>query len=94
MEQEAANELVSTQGHCLFSIAVLTIAVAQSDLVVFDTEDTLVGERHAMGVAAEIIENGLGRTERLFRIDDPVLLTWGFDVAVEDGDFASLTSLV
>ena len=35
-----------------------------------------------MGVAAEIVENGLGRTERLFCIDDPVLLM-GFDVAVD-----------
>src|SRR5262245_3668601 len=74
MEQEAANELVSAQGHRLFSIAILTIAVAQSDLVVFDTQDALVGEHHAMGVATEIIENGLERTERLFLL---IKGTWG-----------------
>ena len=42
---------------------------------VFDGEDTIIGERHAVGVAAEIVEHGLGRAERLFGIDDPVLLT-------------------
>src|SRR5688500_7416386 len=47
-----------------------------------------------MGVAAEIIENGLGRTERLFRIDNPVLLAGCFDLTVGRWDFSCRTTLL
>ena len=37
-------------------------------------EDAVIGERDAVGVAAEVIKHGLWRAERLFGIDDPALL--------------------
>ena len=74
VEQEAADKLLGLQSHGLFSIPVSSISIAQGDFSVFDLENTVVGERHPVGVAAEIIEHGLWRAEGLFRIDDPVLL--------------------
>jgi len=58
-----------------------------------DAEDTIIGERYTVSVAAEIIEKGLGRTERLFGIDDPTLLMWDLNVTVDSRNFSSLTSL-
>ena len=75
VEQEAADELLGLQSHDLFAIAVFAISIAQGDFAVLDLEDTIVGERHAVGVAAEVVENGLWRAERLFGIDHPILLT-------------------
>jgi len=48
-----------------FAIAVSSISIAQGDFSVLDWENTIVGERHAVGVAAEVVEDGLGRAERL-----------------------------
>ena len=92
VEQEAADKFVGLKIRRLFPIAVFAISIAQNDLAVIDSEDTIIGERHAVGVAAEIVENGLGRTERLFRIDDPIFVMGDFDVAVEGSDFPPATS--
>ena len=48
-----------------FAIAVSSISIAQGDFSVLDCENTIVGERYAEGVAAEVVEDGLGRAERL-----------------------------
>jgi len=53
------------QRYRLFAIAVSSISIAQGDFSVLDWENTIVGERHAEGVAAEVVEDGLGRAERL-----------------------------
>ena len=90
MEQKASDKLLGVENDGLFTIAIFAIAVAQSDLALVDGEDAIVGERHTVGVAAKIVENGLGRAERLFRIDDPIFVMWDADVVV---DFPSSTSL-
>ena len=92
VEQEAADKLVGVEDQGLFPIAVFAISVAQSDMVLIDGKDAIIGERHAVGVAAEIIENSLGRTEGFFRINDPVLVMRDFDIAVEGIDFSLSTS--
>jgi hypothetical protein len=60
VEQKALDKLVGVENRCLFPIAVLAIAIAQSDLAMIDREDPIIGKRHAVSVAAEIVENGLG----------------------------------
>lgn len=92
VEQKAADKLLSVEGCGLLLIAVFAIAVAQGDLAVFDIEDTIVGERHTVSVAAEIVENGLGRPERLFRVDDPVFVVRDVDVAEYGIDLTLSTS--
>jgi len=74
VEQEAANKLVGLQLRRFFAIAVSSISIAQGDFSVLDLENAIVGERHAVGVAAEVIKQRVGRAERLFGIDHPVLL--------------------
>ena len=64
----------ASRGIVFFLIPIFSISITQGDLAVLDVEDAVIGERHAVGVAAEVIEHGLRRTERLFRVDHPVLL--------------------
>jgi hypothetical protein len=55
-------------------IPIFSISVAQGDFSVFDFEDAVIGERYAVSVAAEVIEDSLRRAEGLFRVDGPVRL--------------------
>jgi len=54
VEEEAADKLLSVQSHRLFSIPVFSISIAQGDFSVFDLENTVIGERDAVSVAAEV----------------------------------------
>ena len=73
VEEKTADEFVSIKRQSLFSIPIFSIPVAKSDLAVFEAEDPVIGQSHPVGVAAEIVKDRLWRTERLFRVDDPVL---------------------
>ena len=48
------------KGHGLFSILIFSIPVTEGDLAVMDGEDAVIGQRHAVGIAAEVIKHGLG----------------------------------
>ncbi len=74
VEQEAADEFVGLKGDCLFSVAILSISITHGNFSVRDFNDAVIGESDAVGVTAEVIEDGLRRTERLFGVDDPALL--------------------
>ena len=93
MEQKAADKLLGIEGHGLFAIAIFSISIAQGDFSLIAGEDAIIRQRHAVGVAAEIIEHGLGRTEGFFRIDNPILVVRHVDVAVDRWDFSSSMSL-
>jgi len=75
VEEKTADEFVGVKRQSLFSIPIFSIPVAKSDLAVFEAEDPVIGQSHAVGVAAEVVKHGLRRAEGLFRVDDPVLLT-------------------
>jgi hypothetical protein len=44
----------------------------------------MVGDGHAMGVAAEIVQHILGATEGTFQVDHPVLSKQGSEPSSED----------
>jgi hypothetical protein len=46
-------------------------------LVAFQGDQAVIGDRHAVGVAAEITENVLGATEGRFAVDHPVVTEEG-----------------
>ena len=60
-------------------ILVFSIAVSEGDFSVMDRADAIIGERHTVGVAAEVVEDMVGRTERFFGVDDPRFLPQGFE---------------
>src|SRR5438034_914199 len=67
MEQEAAEELARGDGH---AVAVLR---GEADGVGSDGLKAVVGETHAVGVAAEVVEDLRGAAEGPLGVDDPLL---------------------
>lgn len=73
VQEEAADEFVGRQRHRLALIGITPVAVRERDDAVADREEPVVGDGDAMGIAAEVVEDGSGAGEGTFGIDDPVL---------------------
>ncbi len=54
VQQEAAQELVNGQGHESVLVAVSRVAPAKGDVVALQRDESVVGNRHAVGVGAKI----------------------------------------
>ena len=74
MQKEAAQELVERQGHEFLLVVVGRIAPAKGDLVIGKGDQAMIGDGHAMGVAAQILQHILGATEGAFQVHHPVLV--------------------
>jgi hypothetical protein len=77
VEQEAAQELLDGESHQALLVAVCGISPAEGDLVPRKGDQAMIGDRHAVGVAAEITENVFGTTEGWLAVDHPVLTEEG-----------------
>ena len=73
VQQEATSKLIERQGHQLLLVVVSRVAPTKGDLLVGTRYESMVGDGHAMGVAAQILEHILGATEGRFGVDHPVL---------------------
>ena len=73
MQQEAAQELICRQAHQLLPVAVSGVAPTEVDVVIVQCNESMVGDRDAMRVGAEITQNVLGTSERTLGVDDPVV---------------------
>ena len=60
------------------------VAPAKSDLVFGKRDQAMVGDGHAMGVAAQILEHILGAAKGWFRVDHPVFSEQGPQPGGED----------
>jgi len=83
VEQEAAQELLRSEGHDSFLVSVGIIFPAESNLIVLESYEAVVGDGHAMGVAGEIAEHMMRTTEGWLGIDDPVLAEEGTQEGAE-----------
>ena len=83
VKQEAANEFMGIEGHGLFSVVIFSIPVTEGDFSVVGRENPIIGERHAVGVATEVVEDMDGRSERFFGIDDPGFFSQGVEEELE-----------
>jgi len=63
VEQEAAQELLRTEGHHSLLISVGIILPAESNLVMLESHEAMVGDGYAMGIAGEIAEPMMGTAE-------------------------------
>ena len=59
-------------GHQFLPIVVGRVTPAKGDLVVGQRNQAMVRDGHAVGIAAEILQDVLGSTEGWFGVDDPV----------------------
>ena len=83
VEQEAAQELLRTERHHSLLITVGIILPTESNLVMLESHEAVVGDGHAMGVAGEIAEHMMGTAEGRFGVDDPVLTEQGAQEGAE-----------
>jgi hypothetical protein len=60
---------------------------AKSDMTVGQTTETVVGDRHAVRVAAKIVEALLWTAKRFLRIDNPFNMLQVSKVAAKFGRF-------
>ena len=87
MQQEAAQEFIVRQtGEFLF-VVMSRIAPAKGHLAIGKGNQAMVGDSHAMGVAAEIVQHKLGTTEGRFQVHHPGLSKQGPQPSREDLGF-------
>jgi len=73
VQQEAAQELMSGNGHDLVLAAVSVVPPAEGDALVVEGHEPMVGDGHAMCVAGQVVENMFGAAERWLGVDHPIL---------------------
>jgi hypothetical protein len=83
VEQEAAQELLRTERHHSFLISVGIILPAESNLVMLESHEAMVGDGYAVSVTGEIAEHMMGTAEGWLGVDDPVLTEQGAQEGAE-----------
>lgn len=73
MEQEATQEFLRRQRHDSFLISVGIFLPAKTNLVILESDEAVIGNGHAMGVAGEITQHVMRTGKGRLGIDDPVL---------------------
>ncbi len=73
VQQEAAQEFIERKSQQLLFVVVSGVAPTKSDHLLGKRDQAMIGDGHAMGVAAQILEHILGATEGWFRVHHPVL---------------------
>ena len=73
VQKEAPQELCSAQGHLALLATVGVVLPAEGDVLLVEGQQAMIGNGHAMSVAAEIAQHLQGPTEGLLGIDDPVV---------------------
>ena len=73
MQQEATQELIVRQTGELLFVVMSRIAPAKDHLAIGKGNQAMVGDGHAMGVAAEILQYVFRTTEGTFQVDHPRL---------------------
>jgi hypothetical protein len=73
VEQEAAQELLDRQGHQALLAAMRGVSPTEGNVSSFEGDEAVIGDRHAVGVTAEITENVFRTTEGRLAVDHPVL---------------------
>ena len=73
VQKEAPQELGGSKCHLALLAAVGVILPAKGDALLVEGQQAMIGNGHAMGVAAEIAQHLHGSAEGGLSIDDPVM---------------------
>ena len=77
MLQKAAQELFMIERHFAGLVVVRVILPAESDRTIRHIEQAVIGNRYAMRVASQVMQDMLWATEWLFGVDDPFVAKQG-----------------
>ena len=83
MEQKSPDELVRREGHGFLLIVVTVVSPFKFYLAIFDVDDPMVRNGHAVGVAADIVHHLLRPGERWLGVDDPFHVSHQIEMTVE-----------
>ena len=72
VQQEAADEFVSLEGHGLRCVGVFIVFPPEGDVAVVEADQPVVRNGDAMGIAAQVVEHVPGVAERRLRVDHPL----------------------
>jgi len=72
VQQKTCQEFIDGQGQQFLFVAVSGIAPTKSDLAIGKGDQAMVGDGHAMGVAAEILQHIGGATEGRLQVHHPL----------------------
>jgi hypothetical protein len=72
VEQKAVEELHRVECHQADRVALLVVLPAKGDFALFQRDQSLVGDGHAMRIAGEVLQDMLRRPQGLFGIDHPL----------------------
>ena len=75
--EKPAEELFGGKSHLSLLVAVGVILPAKGHLLSVEAQQAVIGDRHPMGVAAEVTEHLYWPAESWLGIDDPVLTEEG-----------------
>src|SRR6516162_5990954 len=83
VEQKSPDELVRREGHGFLLIVVTVVSPFKFYLAIFDVDDPMVRNGHAVGVAADIVHHLLRPGERWLGVDDPFHVSHQIEMTVE-----------
>ena len=73
MEQEPSQKFLGTYGHQSLLTLVGVIFPSKGNLAIGNVDDPVVGNRYAMRIAGQIVEDMFGSSEWPFGVDHPVV---------------------
>ena len=71
VEQEATDELDRIEGHGLGAGMIGVVFPVKADVAVFQSVQAVVGDRHSVGIASQILEHSSWSTEGRLDMNDP-----------------------
>ena len=75
VEQEATDELVRRYGHGFLLATMTIVLVTKGYLAVHEVEDAIVGDGHAVSIAAHVVQDLLRSGKGLLGVDHPFVVT-------------------
>lgn len=73
VHEESADELVCRDNDGSVACGIMIVSGFEYDPAVGQIRDAAIGDGHAVGVAADVVEKLLGASERLLAVNDPFL---------------------
>ena len=72
VQQESAQELGSVERHRFLAATVCVVLPTEADLAVLQGDQTLIRDRHSMGVPCQVLQHLRRATERRLGVHNPV----------------------
>jgi hypothetical protein len=73
MKQKATQELIDVESHEAFLVVMSGVSPAESNPIIVQRHEAVVGDGNAMGVSAQVAEHLVGSAEGWLTVNHPVM---------------------